>query len=141
MISHTIQDLDGLRKFAVGLAGNLSARHILLLDGPMGAGKTAFTRFLVEALGSTETVSPSFAIHNQYETKRGLVDHVDLYRLESEDDLESTGFWDLFASAEGLVIIEWAERLPKDSLPVSWKKTRLEFEITGPSCRRINEDS
>ena len=134
---HEITDLAAMKAFATKLVQSLGQKRILLLDGPMGAGKTQFTRFLLEALGSDETVSPSFAIHNQYTTSRGPVDHVDLYRLESEDELESTGFWDLFSASSGLIIIEWAERLPANSLPRSWQKTHLKFEITGTNSRRV----
>lgn len=126
-----------MKAFAAGLVPSLGQKRILLLDGPMGAGKTQFTRFLLEALGGDETVSPSFAIHNQYSTSRGPVDHIDLYRLENEDDLESTGFWDLFSASQGLIIIEWAERLPAGSLPRTWQKTHLKFEITGTNSRKI----
>jgi len=48
------------------------------------------------------------------------VHHLDLYRLESEDDLESTGFWDLFTLKHGFIAIEWAERLNANFLPKDW---------------------
>lgn len=138
--THTIRNLGEMKAFAADLVARLSSRHILLLDGPMGAGKTQLTRFMVDALGGDEAVSPSFAIHNQYETSRGAIDHVDLYRLENEEELESTGFWDLFSSAQGLIIIEWAERLPRNSLPVSWKKTQLRLQILSADSRQITEE-
>lgn len=134
-----IDTLESLRLFAKRLAGRLAKRQVLLLDGPMGAGKTQLTRFLLEELGSEETVSPTFAIHNEYATSRGRVDHVDLFRLENEDELESTGFWDLFAQSEGLVIIEWAERLPKDSLPRSWARMHLRLKVEPDGARVIEE--
>lgn len=137
-----IADLEALRVYAHGLIKRLHERQILLLNGPVGAGKTQLTRLLLEELGCDETVSPSYAIHNQYSTpRRGEVDHIDLYRVESEDDLESTGFWDLFSQPEGLVIIEWADRLKPGTLPRSWKMLKIDFEVTGTVSRRLREQA
>ena len=55
-------------------------------------------------------------------------DHLDLYRLESEDDLESTGFWDLFSEEKGLILIEWAERLNPAYLPTNWFRLRIKYD-------------
>ncbi len=97
----------------------------------MGAGKTQFTKFLIESLGSTEAVSPSFAIHHSYETSVRDIHHLDLFRLESADDLESTGFWDIFCADDAWVIIEWAEKLDefglRNQLPKSWPQIKLVF--------------
>ncbi len=141
MKTHRIESLEDLRAFAARLSGRMAGRQVLLLDGPMGAGKTQLTRFLLEELGSDEAVSPSFAIHNEYATPSGRVDHVDLFRLESEDELESTGFWDLFAARAGLVIIEWAERLPSAALPPSWARLRLRIKVEADGARLIEESA
>ncbi len=127
--THVIEDLAQLYQFAETVATRLTRRQVLLLNGPMGAGKTQFTKYLVSILGGDETVSPSFAIHNQYTTKAGLVDHVDLFRLENDDELESTGFWDLFSSPMGCIVIEWAERLHSDLLPRTWSCLELTFTL------------
>lgn len=107
----------------------------------MGAGKTQFTKFLVQEFGSDETVSPSFAIHNRYSTPIGSIDHFDLYRLEREDDLESTGFWDIFASREAVVIVEWASKLAEmglsSGLPRAWPTLSLAFEVVADDARRV----
>lgn len=103
-------------------------RSLLLLEGPVGAGKTELVKALADCLGIRETASPSFAIHHHYENRDVSMDHVDLYRLENEDDLESTGFWDLFAAKKGLVVIEWSDRLNQDLLPLNWNKIRVQIE-------------
>ena len=100
-------------------------RTLLLLEGPVGAGKTELVKALAKQLGIFDPASPSFAIHYHYENETYSMDHVDLYRLESEDDLESTGFWDLFSEKKGLIIVEWAERLNEDLLPMHWHKIKV----------------
>src|SRR4051794_6452963 len=77
----------------------------VLLAGEMGAGKTQFVRWFLEELGTSDVASPTFAIHNEYQTKTGIVDHVDLYRVQSDADLEAAGFWDLFLQEQGLVFV------------------------------------
>ena len=73
--------------------------------------------------------SPAFSIQHTYGTDRGFIHHVDLYRLEDSDDLESTGFWDIFADREQvyLVILEWANRLNPDCLPLDWNYIKINF--------------
>jgi tRNA threonylcarbamoyladenosine biosynthesis protein TsaE len=136
-----IASLEDLRSFASEMATLRSDRLIVMLDGPMGAGKTQFTKFFLEALGSHETVSPSFAVHNSYETSRGLVHHFDLFRLENADDLESTGFWDLFLDQTAWVVIEWSEKLEqfglRGSLPMSWKQVHLQIDVDANGVRWI----
>jgi tRNA threonylcarbamoyladenosine biosynthesis protein TsaE len=117
----------------------LHAKTLLLLEGPVGAGKTEFTKALTRHFALPETVSPSFAIHHRYEgiSPGGrVVDHVDLYRLESEDDLESTGFWDLFRDEDSLIVIEWADRLNLELLPLDWDKLKIEIETHHQAKRR-----
>ena len=52
-----------------------------------------------------------------------------MYRLEDEDDIESTGFWDLFEKERGLILIEWANYLNPKQIPVYWDQIRLEFSF------------
>lgn len=113
-------------------------RNLLLLEGPVGAGKTELVKVLTQSLGIRQIASPSFAIHHHYQNAELQMEHVDLYRLESEDDLESTGFWDLFAVKKGLVVIEWADRLNPDLLPLNWSKIKVQIEkLSAPDERQI----
>lgn len=132
-----LNSLADTQDLAGQLCDHFEDRQILLLEGPMGAGKTQLVRFLVDTLGGEETQSPSFAIHNHYSTPRGPIEHLDLYRLESEEDLESTGFWDLFSQDKALVLIEWADRLNAEYLPPHWSCWRIKMEISGKSQRRV----
>lgn len=131
METRRISDLRELKAFAAEVARGIRSRQLILLRGPMGSGKTQFTRFLMEELGCDEACSPSFAIHNSYLSERGPVEHIDLYRLAGEDDLESTGFWDFFLAREGVVIVEWTERLEEfgliQQLPRTWPRLEVDF--------------
>ena len=82
--------------------------ELVYLEGPLGAGKTAFVRALAEALSVTDPVrSPSFTIANIY---RGAttVQHPDLYRLEGLDDEDALALEE-YASAEAITLVEWPE--------------------------------
>lgn len=128
---HTVSNLQELEKFWRDFLPHLSERSILLLSGDVGAGKTTSVQIIASILGMKDVQSPSFAIHLHYENAQGLsMDHLDLYRLEDDDDLESSGFWDLFAEKKGLVVIEWAQRLDYDFLPLNWQRVEVKIEKT-----------
>ena len=100
---------------AVGrdLAARLSAGSTILLFGDLGAGKTAFVRGLAEGLGiQPEAVSsPTFTIMQEYRGGRLPLFHVDLYRLNDPREVEELGLDEI--TADGVLTIEWAERLPE----------------------------
>lgn len=137
----TVRSLDELKTVVSVLRSWLSGRDILLLTGPMGVGKTELTRALLASYQGEEPTSPSFAIHNNYSAGDLSIDHLDLYRIEDEDDLESTGFWDLFDQKSGLIILEWADKLDQKMLPPQWKKITLELSFLNENERliRINK--
>ena len=94
---------------------------VIAYEGDLGAGKTAFTRGLAQGMDLIgEVASPTFSIVNEYLGKINLY-HFDMYRVESSDDLETTGFYDYLDSG-CLCIMEWpeniAELLPEETLKV-----------------------
>ena len=97
----------------MSLARDLTAGSVLLLSGDLGAGKTAFVRGLAEGLGinSEDVTSPTFTLVHEYRGGRLPLIHVDLYRLERAD-LDEIGLDEDLAS-NGVVAIEWAERLTR----------------------------
>jgi len=110
---------------------------VVLLSGDLGAGKTQFVRWFLERLGADDVASPTFAIHHEYLTSGGVIDHVDLYRVTSDADLEASGFWDLFVQSQGLVFVEWADRLPEDVWPVSWDQVFIKIVKEDGDQRRV----
>lgn len=97
------------------LAGVLAPGDVVTLSGPLGAGKTSIARGLLEALGlAGEAPSPSYAIVQNYAPPeiRMPVLHVDLYRIEDEDELRELGLDD--ARYDSALLVEWPERVDAD---------------------------
>ena len=99
------------RAVAARLASTLAAGSTVLLSGDLGAGKTAFVKGLAEGLGleAADVTSPTFTLVHEYRGGRLPLIHIDLYRLDAAD-LGDIGM-DADLAAEGIVAIEWAERL------------------------------
>ncbi len=106
---------DDTKRFAWTIAPLLRRGDVLALIGPLGAGKTLLVEALFHALGVQDYVrSPSFTLINEYSARIPLY-HMDLYRLESPEELEDIGFEEYFHLG-GIVAVEWADRV-SSSLP------------------------
>ena len=106
-----LPDLAATESLAARAAGLARAGDTILLEGPLGAGKTAFARaFLRAAAGDPEldVPSPSFTLMQSYATKLGPVHHFDLWRLDGPAALPELGFEDALAD---IVLVEWPDRL------------------------------
>jgi len=102
---------------------------VVVLSGPLGAGKTIFAKGVAAGLGiDPDTVtSPTFAICAEYDLPRGRrLAHLDGYRLASESELVEAGFLDLLVAGT-VVLVEWGERF-RDALPAD----RLEITLSRP---------
>ena len=95
------------------LAATLGPETAVLLFGDLGAGKTAFVRGLAEGLGAdpSDVSSPTFTLIQEYRGGRLPLLHVDLYRLDDSREIDDLGLEEL--GTDGVVAIEWAERLPR----------------------------
>ena len=121
---------ESLSSWCDQLIGNFQKKQIVLLKGPVGAGKTYLVNVLLEKLHFSETQSPSYSLINHYESKSfPSIYHIDLYRLEDAEDIESTGFWDLFSQNQALIFIEWPEKINRDFLPLDWDQLTVEIGI------------
>lgn len=103
------------RALAARLAEQLEGGEVLAFTGGMGMGKTAFTRGLCMGLGAGDVASsPTFALINEY-VGRLTVEHFDMYRIETWEDLYSTGFFD-YLDTDRVLVIEWSENV-ESALP------------------------
>jgi tRNA threonylcarbamoyladenosine biosynthesis protein TsaE len=122
----------------VRIGTQLSGGDILLLDGPLGAGKTVLVKGIAQALGLDEedVTSPSFTLVNLHQG-RLLLYHIDLYRLdEGASAAHAVDLDEILSDENAVVIIEWAERLGRYPLPASvW---RIFISGDGDEARKVS---
>ncbi|MEQ1886329.1 MAG: tRNA (adenosine(37)-N6)-threonylcarbamoyltransferase complex ATPase subunit type 1 TsaE [Bryobacteraceae bacterium] len=122
------------------IAEKLKSRAVVLLIGNLGAGKTTLAKGIVSALGGTpaeEVSSPTYTLVHEYglSSKGVPVYHIDLYRLDTAEEVMTLGLDELF-DRDGIVLIEWGERFPQ-LLPTDRVEIRLEPVDDGDS-RKIS---
>lgn len=114
-LNFNLQNLEATRLFAAKLSKALKTGDIITFEGTLGAGKTEFCRSLIHAIGYNEDVpSPTFSLLQTYEPEledhqKPAVWHLDLYRLESSDDVFELGIEDGFDTA--ITLIEWPDKM------------------------------
>jgi tRNA threonylcarbamoyladenosine biosynthesis protein TsaE len=122
-------------------ARELKPGETLLLYGDLGAGKTTFVQGLAEGLGIKDRIlSPTFVLHRVHKANfNGIktLNHIDLYRLEGKQAIDSLGLGETVDDEEGLTVIEWADKLT-DLKPK--KGYELRFAHTGENQREITVD-
>lgn len=122
-VTLTLPDAAATEALAARLAARARRGDSLLLEGPLGAGKSTFARaFLRAASGdpALEVPSPTFTLVQGYDLPAGPAFHFDLWRLDGPADLAELG-WD--EAREGIVLVEWPDRLgalrPDDALTIA----------------------
>lgn len=117
------------------LAGSFKPGDVVVLTGPLGAGKTVFVRGLALGCGIDDQLvtSPSFGFVNEYPGKPPLY-HFDLYRLNDIVELYEIG-WDEYLGRDGVTVIEWGEK----AIPLLPSRYYLlEFSLVDETRRRID---
>jgi tRNA threonylcarbamoyladenosine biosynthesis protein TsaE len=122
-VTVTLPDVAATEALAARIATRARRGDAILLEGPLGAGKSTFARaFLRAASGdpALEVPSPTFTLVQGYDTQAGPAFHFDLWRLDGPADLAELG-WD--EAREGIVVVEWPDRLgalrPEEALTVA----------------------
>jgi len=131
-ISHSFQETFDMAK---SLGESLTEPAIFFLEGNLGAGKTVFAKGLICGLGQTDpddVPSPSFTLINEYDLRLKAY-HIDLYRLETREDLRSLDLEEIFAQP-AVILVEWAEKLGNPDLP---GVVKVKIEDLGNDERRI----
>lgn len=113
-------------------AKSLRVGDVVCLHGDLGSGKTTFVQGLAEGLGiKNRIISPTFIIIRTYKNFY----HVDLYRVEKEDDIKTLGLEEIINDKSRVVAIEWAQKM-KNFLPK--KRIDVRFSYEGENKRKIN---
>ncbi|MFR1435776.1 MAG: tRNA (adenosine(37)-N6)-threonylcarbamoyltransferase complex ATPase subunit type 1 TsaE [Acutalibacteraceae bacterium] len=131
-ITNTPQETEDL---GAKLSSHLKAGDVVALYGGLGMGKTAFVRGMAAGLGldCTQVSSPTFALVNDYGGNPPLV-HFDMYRINSWEDLYSTGFFD-YLDAGAVLAVEWSENI-ENALPE--QAIRVTFSRISDNQRQID---
>jgi len=126
------------QKVAKEVAQNLLEGDVLALIGDLGGGKTTFVKGMASYFKVKEEIqSPTFNLIKEYNLKRnGLkkLYHMDMYRLESPEEVKNLGLFEIFDDFNGISVIEWANNI-KSFLP---KRTKfIEFDFIDGKTRKI----
>ena len=119
---------DETFEIAEKLGNSLSGGELILLSGGLGAGKTLFTKGILEALDFDidEVTSPSFTLVNLYNAKFDVY-HIDLWRLDEAADAAITvGLDEILEKDDAVIIIEWAERLKQNDFSARVIRVNIE---------------
>ncbi|MGQ0527969.1 MAG: tRNA (adenosine(37)-N6)-threonylcarbamoyltransferase complex ATPase subunit type 1 TsaE [Alphaproteobacteria bacterium] len=122
-------------KAARAFAVRLQAPQVILLQGPLGSGKSVFARALIRALTGNaheEVPSPTFTLAQTYETAKGPLWHFDLYRLKTPKEVYELGWEEALAD---IVLIEWPERLGA-LMPANCMRIEFKNDPQNP-CHRL----
>jgi tRNA threonylcarbamoyladenosine biosynthesis protein TsaE len=137
-VSHNEQETFDL---GFRLGQQLSGGEILLLSGPLGAGKTLLVKGLARALevDEDEVSSPSFTLVNPYQG-RLLLYHIDLYRLdEGASAAHAVDLDELLSDEHAVIVIEWAERMGRYPLPSGAWRISISGDGDAPRTISIND--
>lgn len=127
MLKYITNNTDETKTLGNKIGKMLKNGDVVAMFGGMGMGKTAFTHGLAEGLGidSKQVSSPTFALVHEYNGKNNILYHFDMYRIESWNDLYSTGFFD-YLDYGGILAVEWSENienaLPDNSIRIYFEK-------------------
>ena len=138
LISHSAEET---KRLGAALAACVQAGDVVVLNGDLGAGKTQFVQGVAEALGVKAAVtSPTFNILLTYDCKPSTdalfpissLNHFDLYRLDSAEDLDDIGYWEVL-EGEGVTFIEWGDKFPEE-MPDDYLEIAFTTDPDGTRC-------
>jgi tRNA threonylcarbamoyladenosine biosynthesis protein TsaE len=126
--------------FGRTLAEMLAPPKLVLLCGDLGAGKTTLVKGIAaafEAAKEEDVTSPTFTLVHEYRGPRANLYHIDLYRIDTQRELDTLALDDL-RSENSVLLIEWGEKFPRF---VRERDVEIHLEQAGENCRRIKVQS
>jgi tRNA threonylcarbamoyladenosine biosynthesis protein TsaE len=133
----TTHSADETIAFGRTLAEMLMPPKLVLLRGDLGAGKTTLVKGIAAAFEAAEeedVTSPTFTLVHEYRSPRANLYHIDLYRIDTQRELETLGLDDLRADGNGILLIEWGEKFPRF---VRERDVEISLERQGENGRKI----
>lgn len=132
-----IHSLDEIPQVSDVIIKHIKSGTLFLFDGEMSAGKTTLIADILKRLGVNMANSPTYAIHQTYSSKNLQINHIDLHRLESSDEIESTGFWDLLANENEVFFIEWAQKIAEQDWPQNFNTVKIHIKKNTDDSRMV----
>jgi tRNA threonylcarbamoyladenosine biosynthesis protein TsaE len=123
--------------FGRTLAQLLAPPKLVLLRGDLGAGKTTLVKGIAAAFEAAEeedVTSPTFTLVHEYRGPRANLYHIDLYRVDTQRELETLGLDDLRAEINSILLIEWGEKFPRF---VRERDVEISLKREGESARKV----
>jgi tRNA threonylcarbamoyladenosine biosynthesis protein TsaE len=123
--------------FGRTLAELLTPPKLVLLRGDLGAGKTTLVKGIAAAFDAAEeedVTSPTFTLIHEYRGPRVKLYHIDLYRIDTQRELETLGLDDLRSERDSILLIEWGEKFPRF---VRERDVEISLEREGENRRMI----
>jgi tRNA threonylcarbamoyladenosine biosynthesis protein TsaE len=123
LVSHSVAETQRL---GCSLGQLLEGQEVICLEGELGTGKTTLTQAIGCALGVDDPItSPTFTLVNEYRGEWATLHHIDLYRLDTREEMVQAGI-DEYLCADAICVIEWAEKA-KEILPPEYLYITLKY--------------
>ena len=132
-----VQSMSDWDKVVSALSLKLRGKNLFLLEGNLGAGKTTLVSLIAKKLNIPMVSSPTFSLISQH---KNLI-HVDLYRLESMEEIDATGFWEIFEDEDAIVFVEWSSKISDDLWPLDWDITKITITKKSEAEREVQLES
>lgn len=138
---YLIKNLEELDAVANWLSQILERQSLVLLEGPLGVGKTALIKKIVayEGYSENKVKSPTFSLINNYRTEKYDFAHIDLYRLDSHDKFLLEEIRECLDVEKSVVLVEWPEKMDLSTLEIAAKQlVKIDLSFQSKNFRKVS---